>query len=281
LFSNFWTYYLLKEQLNTDIYSIVRNAILSIEYDKVWWKDIYYKVNTINKQQIKAYIDQYELQNGEIKVEATTNETEGIKDNNVIKWTLERILTKEQLNKIYEWTYVLWNPDAEITFIEYSDLECPFCKRLHVSGTINQVLSYYSGKVNFVFKHFPLSFHENAQKEHEAAECVGELGWADKFYTYINEIFKRTKSNWKGFPLNGLRPLAEELWIDGGKFQECLDSWRYADKVKADMQEWIELFKVSWTPGNILINNKTGEWDKLPGAYPFDAFKKKINNLLE
>ncbi len=278
LIANFWTYFLLKQDINSQIYSIVRNAILSIEYEKVGGKDIYYKINTINKEQIKAYIDQYELQNGEIKVDTTSSDDNNIQANK--KWS-DRVLTKDQLEKIYEGTYVLWNPDAEITFIEYSDLECPFCKRLHVSWTIDKVLSYYSWKVNFRFKHFPLSFHENAQKEAEAAECVGELWWSEKFYTYINEIFKRTKSNWKGFPLSWLRPLAEELWIDWEKFQQCLDSWKYAEKVRANMQEWIDLFKVSGTPGNILINNKTWEWDKLPWAYPFEAFRNKIDNLLK
>ena len=64
--------------------------------------------------------------------------------------------------------HVRGNSDAKVTVIEYSDFECPFCKR-H-APTMVQVLSTYKNDVNIAFRHFPLSFHQNAHKEAEASE---------------------------------------------------------------------------------------------------------------
>lgn len=83
------------------------------------------------------------------------------------------------------------NPDAKITIIEYSDLECPFCKRFHV--TMEQVLATYGNDVRVVFRHFPLdSLHKKARTEANAVECAGEQG---KFWEFIDGIFAVTPSN--------------------------------------------------------------------------------------
>jgi protein-disulfide isomerase len=71
-----------------------------------------------------------------------------------------------------------------------------------------------------------------------------------------------------------------ELWVDESSFRKCLDSGKFASRVQKETQEW-QSFWISGTPGNVLINNKTGKWDKLPGAYPTSAFKEKIDNLLK
>jgi len=114
-------------------------------------------------------------------------------------------LSQDSLEQIIpEDVYILGNSDAEITWIEYSDLECPFCKKLHLAGTIDAVMKKYEGNVNFIFKHFPLDFHANAQKEAEAAECVGELAGGELYYKFINTIFERTKGNGTGFALGDL-----------------------------------------------------------------------------
>ena len=178
-----------------------------------------------------------------------------------------------------EQDHIYGNPDATISLIEYSDFECPFCKRFH--PTAKQVVEAYKGQVNWVYRHFPLAFHKPlAQKEAEAAECANELGGNDAFWTYSDLLYERTTSNGKGLPIESLVPMAEELGLDKGKFQECLDSGRYTEPVQEHFREGTES-GVTGTPGNILLNNQTGAVELISGAVPFDTLKKAIDQLLK
>ncbi len=107
--------------------------------------------------------------------------------------------------------YILGDPNASVTVVEYSDLECPFCKRFQ--PTRQQIMAEFPGQVRWVFRHFPLNFHANAQKRAEAAECAGKLGGAEKYWAFIDKIFERTTSSGTGFTLADLPKLAEELGI--------------------------------------------------------------------
>lgn len=173
--------------------------------------------------------------------------------------------------------HVRGNPNAKITLIEYSDFECPFCQR-H-AGTIDQVLKEYGDSVNVVYRHFPLSFHQNAQKEAEASECVAELGGNDAFWTFHDEIFKRSTTGGTGFPLDKLAPLAKELGVNEAKFTACLDGGTYAAKVQEQMQSGIAA-GVQGTPGNFVVNNETQEQKEVSGAVPFATFKSIIEEML-
>lgn len=168
------------------------------------------------------------------------------------------------------------NKNAEVTLVEYSDYECPFCKRFH--PTLLQMMDEYEGKVKWVYRHFPLSFHANAQKEAEAAECANELGGNDKFWEYSDAIFERTTAGGTGFALDALVPLAKELGLNEKKFQECLDSGKYASHINADMAGGSEA-GISGTPGSIIID-KNGNSQLLSGAVPFTSIKSVIDQML-
>jgi len=175
--------------------------------------------------------------------------------------------------------HIFGNPDAEISLVEYSDFECPFCKRFH--ATPKRIVEAYGGRVNWVYRHFPLDFHNPlAQKEAEASECAAELGGNDAFWKYSDLIYARTKSNGKGFPMDGLVPLAVEIGLEEQPFRECLDSGRYATRVQEDYKNGGRS-GVSGTPGNILLHNKSGKARVKSGAVPFEALKAEIDRLLK
>ena len=247
--------------------------ILAIEYEKVGWMENYVKLNKIQKEQIIAWLKQYEAQNGKIDAPvAQVNQNQADTANKISLETAKKVT--------WENTYILGNPDAEITWVEYSDLECPFCKRLHGNWTIEEVMKAYDGKVNFIFKQFPLSFHPQAPMEAEAALCAGDLGWKEKYYEFIKKVFEGSSANWRSYTKESISQLGEKIWLDKDKLLSCIESGKYKGLANSQMSEWQNLFEITWTPWNVLINNKTGKWEKLPGAYPASAFKQKIDSLL-
>ena len=174
--------------------------------------------------------------------------------------------------------HVYGNPNAPVSLIEYSDFECPFCKRFH--ATANEIVDAYGGKVNWVYRHFPLAMHNpGAQKEAEASECVAELGGNDAFWKFANAIYARTKSNGNGFPLDQLVPLGKEIGLDEKQLKECIDAAKYASRVQEDLDEGIQV-GITGTPANFLLRNDTGEVILKVGAQPSDAIKPDIDKLL-
>lgn len=180
--------------------------------------------------------------------------------------------------KVTKDDHVRGDRNARIALIEYSDMECPFCKRFH--PTAQQIIDKYKGDVMWVYRHYPLSFHANAQKEAEASECAGELGGPDVFWKYLDTVYERTTSNGTGFALDKLVPLAVELGLNQTKFRECLDSGKYADHVKEDMNGGSKA-GVTGTPGNILLTIKTGKTSLIPGAVPYETVKAAIDEMLK
>ena len=172
--------------------------------------------------------------------------------------------------------HILGSRDAKVFLIEYSDFECPFCKKFH--PTAQQAFDAYKGKVAWVYRHFPLSFHANAQKEAEASECAAELGGNDAFWKFANKVYERTTSNGTGFALDQLSPLAKEIGLNETNFKKCLDGGKYAAKVAKDEDEG-GAAGVNGTPGNILWT-KSGKTQIIPGAVPFESLKASIDALL-
>jgi len=153
--------------------------------------------------------------------------------------------------------------NATISIIEYSDFECPFCSRNH--NTMIQLMEEIDD-VNWVYRHFPLGFHANAQKSAEASECAAEQ---DKFWEFSDVLFE------KGADIAKLATYAEEVGLDVAAFQTCLDSDKYAQAITDETNEG-SASGVRGTPGNIVYNNKTKKGVVVSGAQSIDRFKVAI-----
>ncbi|MCC6563925.1 thioredoxin domain-containing protein [Candidatus Uhrbacteria bacterium] len=172
--------------------------------------------------------------------------------------------------------HIRGNKNAKVTLIEYSDYECPFCKRFH--PTMQQALDEYKDQVRWVYRHYPLNFHANAQKEAEASECANELGGNDAFWKYSDKIFALTQSNGTGLPLTSLAPMAKELGLDETKFKNCLDSGKYAQHVADDMNAG-SAAGISGTPGTFVVG-ADGKSQLISGAVPYESVKAAIDAAL-
>jgi len=185
-------------------------------------------------------------------------------------------LTPDQIASVTAEAPFEGNTDANIVLVEYSDVECPFCQRHHTSKTVETVVNKYSDTVKTTYKHFPLSFHPEAQKAGEAIECAGSQ---NKFFEYKNAIFDAAAANGGKPSKDVLLKVAADLSLNEAAFSTCLDSDEMADKVKSDMNEGGTLFGVTGTPGNVLLNTETGKYVVVAGAYPADQFDALVTEL--
>ncbi len=102
--------------------------------------------------------------------------------------------------------------DARFVLVEYSDFECPFCKRFH--PTVLQLMDDYKDNFAWVYRHLPLdAIHPMARLEAEASECAAEIGGNEGFWKFADALFERTKSNGRSFDKDSLESLAAELGI--------------------------------------------------------------------
>lgn len=189
-------------------------------------------------------------------------------------------LTEDQakkVEKVSDKDKIRGSRDAEVMIIEYSDLECPFCKQFH--ATPQQALDEYKGKVAWVYRHFPLdSLHPKADKEAEAAECAFEQRGEEGFWDFVDKIFEVTTSN-NTLDLAKLPTYAIEVGLDQAKFKTCLDSGKYKDEVERQYQTG-DKAGVTGTPASFIINKKGEVW-LIPGAYPYDSLKTIIEEALK
>jgi len=179
---------------------------------------------------------------------------------------------------ITEEDHIRGDKDAPLTWIEYSDFECPFCKRF--APTMEQMLEAYEGKIRFVYRHFPLSFHRPlALTQAEATECANEFKGSDGFWAMHDFIFDTTSSNGNGMSEDELVSYAVELGINEFKFQTCLDDDRYVDHIESDLSSGSSA-GVTGTPGSFFID-ADGNAQIVSGAIPFSQIQAVIEAALE
>jgi protein-disulfide isomerase len=168
---------------------------------------------------------------------------------------------------------------VEVSLIEYTDFECPFCKQFH--GTPKALLDRYPGRVNWVIRNFPLPFHDPAaRKEALAAECVARLGGNDAYWKYADALFANTKSNGGGLPDDkSVDKLAETTGVKSAALAQCMNDDATIKRVEQDIADG-NTASVSGTPTTIVRNNKTGASEAVVGALPSESFEPAIERML-
>lgn len=174
--------------------------------------------------------------------------------------------------------HIRGNENAPVKIVEFSDLECPFCKMFQ--ETMLRVMDEYGkdGRVAWIYRHFPIdSLHPKARKEAEASECANELGGNDKFWAYVDMVFKITPSN-NGLDSALLPKMAADIGLDRAKFESCLNSGKYAGFISGSIRE-AEAAGAQGTPYSIVIS-QSGNKYPINGAQPYDQVKLVIDEAL-
>lgn len=184
----------------------------------------------------------------------------------------------ERMRPISESDHIRGDPNAPVKIVEYSDMECPFCKRFH--PTMQRVVEEYDGKVAWVYRHFPLdAIHSKARSEARAAECAGELGGPDAFWRYVDRFFELTPSNNQTDTQTILPQIAGEIGLEVNQFSTCLASGKYNDRIQDDLDNAMATGG-NGTPWSIIVT-AGGKKYPLSGAQPYEVVKQLIELALQ
>ncbi len=200
--------------------------------------------------------------NGGVKIGSSTAVAGAVEDENLT---------------IREDDHVFGNKKADVVLFEWSDPECPFCKRHHETTT--QLLKKYEGKIAIVYRHFALDFHEYAKKDAESMECAAKVGGEESFKAYADKLFETTEGN-NSLKREDLTKIATAVGLDIAKFDACVDSGEMEARVQKDIESGIAA-GVMGTPYTIAVNMKTGRQREINGAQPIEMISATLAQLLK
>lgn len=185
----------------------------------------------------------------------------------------------DKMAPVTEKDHIRGNKDASVVIVEYSDFECPFCKKFH--PTMQQAVKEFGDKIAWVYRHFPLdSLHPvKARKEAMASECANEQGGNDAFWKYIDRFFELTPSNNQTDIDKILPQIAKEIGLDVNKFNTCLNSGKYDQHISDDVKN-AQATGGNGTPWSIVVA-KNGKKFPLSGAQPYESVKQLIELALQ
>lgn len=178
---------------------------------------------------------------------------------------------------------VLGDANAKVTIVEFSDIQCPFCRLFYVN-TYEQLKKDYvdSGKAKLVFMNFPLdSIHPAARDSAIGAVCAHQQG---KFWEYHNKLFdEQQKLNPQGntvqYGAAEIKKWASEIsGVDTAVFNDCLDNKKTDAVVQAELENGVDN-GITGTPGFIIVG-PNGQRQTISGAQPFAAFKSVLDAML-
>ena len=202
----------------------------------------------------------YVFQQNSLRSEVSVEETE---------------LTKNATSLFLESDHVWGDRDAPLKIVEYSDLECPYCRNLHL-GVLPTIKEKYGDILAYSYRHFPLPHkYPKGPRESEAAECVAKAGGEEAFWLFLDGVFN-SKFIEKDLLDADLKRLAVQYDIDEVVFDECLASGEMISKVERDKARGAAR-GVNITPTIFIQYN--GETKKVEGSYRnrvLDALKDLV-----
>jgi protein-disulfide isomerase len=170
----------------------------------------------------------------------------------------------------------LGRSDAPVTIVEFSDYQCPFCRR-HSVTTLTSLRNEYidRGKLRYVLRDYPLEMHPYARKAAEAAYCAGERG---KYWEMHDALFQ----NQAALAGSQLVEYARAVGVDPAEFERCLSSGRHTARVARGLNDGGQI-GVQGTPTFIVGKTLPGDTivgTVIRGAQPFEIFRRAIDLLL-
>ena len=171
--------------------------------------------------------------------------------------------------------YVLGRADAPLTMVEFTDLQCPFCRQFMLTS-FDEIRKNWidTGKLRYISRVFPLDFHAQAVPAARAARCAGEQG---KFWEMRITLLRNANLLTSDY----IAKTASDLKLDGKPFAACTASSKYDAEITADMQEGTVL-GVSGTPTFVIGRTAPNavEGPMLVGALPYSQFDARLKALL-
>ena len=171
---------------------------------------------------------------------------------------------------------VYGNLNARLTMQEFSDIECPFCRKIH--GGLKSVVDNSRGVVNWEFKHFPLSGHNPAAAmQAKAVECVRESYGNQVAWAALDQFFEKTRSNGQG--VGDLPTFARSMGLSGKAIELCLDSDAHEDRISGDYREGSKL-GITGTPALRILDHKTGRDYLIKGYKTPEQLAQALQQIL-